>query len=67
MRTNKQHAVDASNAHANLVKWAAVVALLEANLASTSSHGAADKVISIAKAEQTKYLIQYDHFLGQLS
>jgi hypothetical protein len=66
MITARKSAALASNAHANLIKWAAVVALLEANLASTSSHGAANKVISIAKAERQKYLAQYDKYIQDI-
>jgi hypothetical protein len=50
-----------------LVKWAAVIALLGANLASTSSHGADTKVIAIAKAERQKYQAQYTKHIGDIS
>ena len=67
MRTNQQRAIDAGYAHANLVKWAAVIALLEANLASTSSHSAATKVIDIANAERQKHQAQYNKHIGDIS
>ena len=67
MRTNQQRAIDAGYAHANLVKWQVVITLLEANLASTSSHGAATKVIDIAKAERQKYQAQYNKHIGDIS
>lgn len=62
-----KHAVDiAVSAHTTLQTFATVVAILEnGSLYDPASYGAAERIISIAKAEQQKLLRRYDKARAQ--
>jgi hypothetical protein len=66
MITSRKSAELASNAHANLVKWAAVDALLKTISATASGHGATNRARAIARVEQQKYLAQYSKYIQDI-
>ena len=62
MKAIDKYVVLAAQAHSNLNTWAAVVAILENSqlYGRSDQHKAASRVITIAKREQQKFLVNYD-------
>lgn len=57
---NRDYVVEAAEAHTNLNTWHSVIALLEGGSLYGGRHGAAERVISIAKSEAAKELKLFD-------
>lgn len=65
MARKYQHVKEAAEAHTNLNVFASVVSILEGgHLYGAASDRAAQRIIEICKAEQSKCLARYDRALA---
>jgi len=65
-RSARDNLKDANEAHSDLNLFAAIVALLESGLNSAHTHRAADRIIAISQAEQSKCLARMDRAAERL-
>lgn len=65
-RTLRDILKEATQAHADLNTFAAIVALLESGLHSADTNRSADRIIAIAQAEQSKCLNRMDRAAAAL-